>query len=108
MLEQILAYPVMVQICTLDGTASFGQGPINYSWSTVNGVILSGGTSALPLIGQAGIYLLTIVDGSNGCINTDTVVITSTGSGTAAFDLNPPVCGTPGQFSLLPTGAYLL
>ena len=88
----------------LDGTASFGQGPLTYSWSTVNGVILSGGTSALPLIGQAGTYLLMIVDGSNGCVNADTVVITSSGTGTAAFNLIPPVCGTPGQFSLLPTG----
>lgn len=88
----------------LDGTASFGQGTLTYSWSSMNGSILSGGTTALPLIGQAGTYLLSIVDGSNGCVDTDSVVITSTGSGTAAFNLIPPVCGTPGQFSLLPTG----
>ncbi len=47
-----------------------------FSWSTANGLLLSGALSAMPLVGQAGQYQVEVTDLSNGCIATDIVVVT--------------------------------
>ncbi len=96
--------PCNGQDLQLDGSGSTGQGNLTYQWSTSNGIILSGGTSSIPIIGQAGTYQLTVLDGANGCQSSDEVVITATGSFSAAFDLIPPLCSTPGNFTLLSSG----
>ena len=96
--------PCNGQDLQLDGSGSFGQGNLTYQWATTNGSILSGGNSSMPIIGQAGTYQLTVLDDENGCQATDAIVISSTGSFSASFNLVPPLCSTPGTFTLLPSG----
>jgi gliding motility-associated-like protein len=68
---------------------------VNFSWT--GGTIVSGGTTATPVVSSGGTYTLTVTDPSNGCSNTSTVSV--------ALNNNPPVadagtiqsvgCGTP-------------
>lgn len=55
----------------LDGSNSVG-GDLRYDWKTETGHIVSGNTTANPVIDQAGIYYLTVTD-EYGCINVDSV-----------------------------------
>ncbi|MFN0033436.1 MAG: hypothetical protein ACKVUS_00130, partial [Saprospiraceae bacterium] len=50
---------------------------ISYLWTTTNGTILSGSTTATPTIGSPGIYTVSVTDGINGCTDTDVVEIFS-------------------------------
>ncbi len=60
----------------LDGTNSSGVGSLTYSWSTSgSGNIVSGETTASPTIDAPGTYTLVITD-SNGCSDSDEVIIT--------------------------------
>ncbi|MBK7344208.1 MAG: gliding motility-associated C-terminal domain-containing protein [Saprospiraceae bacterium] len=96
--------PCNGQTLQLDGSGSFGQGSLTYQWSTANGQILSGGNTSMPMIGQAGLYQLTVQDEQNGCESTDDVVISPSGSNIVAFSLVEPLCSTPGSITLQPTG----
>lgn len=60
----------------LDGSLSASGVGITYLWSTVGGNIVSGGTSTAPTIDAAGTYTLTVSDASNGCSDSDDVIIT--------------------------------
>lgn len=57
--------------CTTDPqpltAAAAGQGAITYSWTTTNGLLLDGDSTATPLINGPGNYQLSIVDEANGC-----------------------------------------
>ena len=46
-----------------------------YLWSTLDGIIVSGGTTLTPTIGAAGLYTIVVTDNSNGCTDTDNVQI---------------------------------
>lgn len=60
---------------SLDGTGS-STGPImNYQWTTPNGNILSGANTLNPSINQPGTYTLTVVNQSNTCLESATVVV---------------------------------
>jgi gliding motility-associated-like protein len=65
---------------------------VNYSWSGPN--IISGGTTANPLVGAAGDYTLTVTDNASGCSTTSTVTVTQ-GSISAAFTPDPSTGPTP-------------
>lgn len=54
----------------LNGTAST---PAVYSWTSIGGSIISGGTTTTPLVGQTGLYIITANE--FGCLDTDTVEI---------------------------------
>jgi gliding motility-associated-like protein len=54
----------LITFITLDASAS--QTGVTYYWSTLNGNILAGATSANPTVDSIGNYLLTITSG-NGC-----------------------------------------
>ncbi|WP_431244704.1 hypothetical protein ACQ9BO_10800 [Flavobacterium sp. P21] len=49
-----------------------------YLWSTLDGNIVSGGTTLTPTIDKAGTYTLTVTDPVNGCKKADDVVVTNT------------------------------
>ncbi|URM39142.1 T9SS type A sorting domain-containing protein [Flavobacterium anhuiense] len=49
-----------------------------YLWSTLDGNIVSDGTTLTPTIDKAGTYTLTVTDPINGCKKADDVVVTST------------------------------
>lgn len=54
-----------------------------YFWDTANGQIVSGGTTAKPLISLPGIYILTVTAQANGC--------TASASTTVISDTAPPL-----------------
>ncbi|WP_167617072.1 gliding motility-associated C-terminal domain-containing protein [Maribellus sediminis] len=57
----------------LDGSASEGQN-ITYQWTTENGNIDEGATTAFPIVSQAGTYYLEVSD-KFGCTALDSVVV---------------------------------
>ena len=92
---------------TIDATASSSGPEFNYNWTTLNGNIVNGNNSLLPMVDKAGTYTLTIVNENNGCDNADNVLV--------AQDIVPPVadagvvnemldCNTP-SLSLNGTGS---
>src|SRR6185436_20000656 len=62
---------------TLSGSSS--SAGAQYSWSTLNGHIQSGATSASPVVDAIGTYVLTVTD-NGGCFARDTVVVTANNS----------------------------
>lgn len=57
----------------LDGSASLGA-DINYLWTTSNGTIESGGSTARPIVSNSGTYYLDVID-LYGCSTSDSVVV---------------------------------
>lgn len=55
----------------LDGSKSSGSG-LQYLWTTTDGIIENGETTANPLVGRTGTYILQVTD-QNGCMDTDSV-----------------------------------
>ena len=60
----------------LFGTNSDTGPNYTYSWSTTNGNIVSGETTLTPLVNEAGTYTITVTNTTNGCSETDNVIIT--------------------------------
>jgi len=60
----------------LDGTASTGVNAIAYAWTTTDGTIDSGATTATPIVSAIGTYALTVTDTVTNCTSTDTVIVT--------------------------------
>ncbi|MEO7175037.1 MAG: choice-of-anchor L domain-containing protein [Saprospiraceae bacterium] len=75
----IIAAPVELNCQTidqmLDGSSSSSGPNLVYSWSTVNGNIVSAGNTPFPIVDQSGSYLLTLTDTSNACSNTQAVEV---------------------------------
>ncbi len=65
-----------VNIMRLNGSAITAGGQAQYSWTSPNGVIIADADAPDPLIDQAGDYILTVTDPSNGCTDMDTVAVT--------------------------------
>jgi len=49
---------------------------VTYLWTTTNGNIVSGATTLMPIVDATGNYILTVINGSNGCVAVDTVIAT--------------------------------
>jgi hypothetical protein len=63
------------QTAQLDGTASVGLLGMTYQWTTTNGALVAGANTAKPTISRPGTYTLVVTNPSNGCSDSDTVVI---------------------------------
>lgn len=61
---------------TLNGTGSSEGSEITYQWTTVNGNILSGENTLTPVVDAGGDYVLLVTNTTNGCAETDEVVVT--------------------------------
>lgn len=61
----------------LNGTLSSSGINFNYSWTSIDGNIIGPTDVLAPFADRAGSYILTVWDMSNGCMNSDTVLITS-------------------------------
>ena len=59
----------------LDGSASSSGPDFNYLWTTTDGLILSGETSAVCEYGASGTYTLLVNDISNGCTSSAQTVV---------------------------------
>ncbi|HNL39224.1 MAG TPA: PKD domain-containing protein, partial [Saprospiraceae bacterium] len=60
----------------LDGSASSAGSNIAYVWTTPDGNLVSGDSTATPVVDAAGTYTLTVIDDANGCSASDEVVVT--------------------------------
>ena len=56
-----------VEEVTLDGTGSSTGATISYTWSTIDGNIVSGDNTLMPVVDAAGTYTLFVENTSNGC-----------------------------------------
>ena len=73
---------------TLNGSATPTSG-VNYSWTGPSVTsIISGSTTANPVVNQTGVYTLSVTNTANGCSATSTINVTQ-GSVTAGFTANP-------------------
>ncbi|MFK7937063.1 MAG: T9SS type B sorting domain-containing protein [Saprospiraceae bacterium] len=61
---------------TIDATCSTQNANTVYTWTTIDGNIISGANSLQPTVSLAGIYTLTIEDTANGCDITEEVEVT--------------------------------
>ena len=74
------AGPVFTLNCTsptlqLDGSNSSAGGTITYSWSTMDGNILSGASTTMPTIDMIGTYEILVTDTNNGCTSIATTTV---------------------------------
>ncbi|MCC6413082.1 MAG: gliding motility-associated C-terminal domain-containing protein [Saprospiraceae bacterium] len=60
---------------TLSAAGSSSGPGIGYQWTTIDGQILSGGNTATPVVGEPGLYVLTVNNSINGCSSTDQVAV---------------------------------
>ncbi|MFN0217105.1 MAG: T9SS type A sorting domain-containing protein [Saprospiraceae bacterium] len=60
----------------LDGSASSTGPNFTHQWTTVNGSIVNGANTPIPVINAPGIYTLIVTNHINGCTSTDVVVVT--------------------------------
>jgi gliding motility-associated-like protein len=59
----------------LDGSGSQPIGNVSYSWTTIDGNILSGANSANPEVDDDGEYILMVTNLTNGCTETQSIII---------------------------------
>lgn len=64
---------------TLNGSGT-AMGAISYTWTTLNGNIISGETTTSPTINAPGTYTLMVTNGANGCTEEASVVISQDAS----------------------------
>jgi gliding motility-associated-like protein len=85
----------------LSGVGSSTGSQFTYSWSTVNGNILSGANTLLPLVNAAGTYQLVVTNTQNGCTNSSQVQ--------APINITPPVAnaGTSATLDCIQTTRQL-
>ncbi len=88
------------ETATLDGSASSGNSALSYMWNTNNGVIVSGADSAAPTINEPGTYTLTVTQESNGCSDTDPVVVNPKEPYLSLSVDQPPCLGDKGTISV--------
>ncbi|MCB9285011.1 MAG: choice-of-anchor L domain-containing protein [Lewinellaceae bacterium] len=85
-----------VSTLQLNGAGSSSGANFSYQWVAGNGgAIDNGATTLTPMVSAPGVYTLTVLDAQNGCVSTDSVVITQ--------DVEEPVVaiGTPGVLTCI-------
>lgn len=85
----------------LDGQNSSQGAAFAYSWTTGNGMVLTGANSLTPVINRAGAYRLQVENMQNGCISFDEVTISAVQPVMAEILTIPPPCfGQPASILL--------
>lgn len=64
----------LVTSVILNGSSSTAGA--TFSWTTIGGNIVSGGSTATPTVNAAGTYILTVTNPVNGCSASDTAMVT--------------------------------
>lgn len=85
--------------CNLPNISLEGSSPsvgnLSYTWSTSNGVILSGSMTPAPIVAAAGSYTLTVTNEANGCTSTAVQTVTAIPPPVLAFEIEQPDCFDP-------------
>ena len=74
----------------LDGLASSQGASLFYSWTTINGNILSGVNTLNPEVNTPGVYTLVVTDAQTGCTDESSVTVTSNANGPVCIIAPPP------------------
>jgi gliding motility-associated-like protein len=84
-----------VQEDQLSAKGSSSGNNFAYLWTTTDGVILQGASSAAPLVNQIGTYHLLVTNVQTGCSSTDLTVVTRNTNYPSALELATvkPACG---------------
>ncbi len=92
---------------TIDGSAS-SQGPdFSHNWTTADGHIVSGGNTPTPVVDQPGLYLLSILNTSNGCTASTAVTVaqsTTVAAGISSIENAACFGGSNGAATAAATG----
>ncbi|NRA51908.1 MAG: hypothetical protein HRU12_22505, partial [Phaeodactylibacter sp.] len=94
----IPCFPDMRQ---LDGFGSSEGEAFNYTWSTVNGVVIEGINTLSPAIDAPGIYTLVVLNTENGCAATDSVIVTQDLPEANVSTIQPLCFGDSGQINFV-------
>lgn len=80
----------------LDASATSGNSPLSFQWSSDNGEVKEGENTAIATASEAGIYILMVTNMDNGCIDTSMVNVTQDADVPIAFtqDTIPIACGS--------------
>ena len=62
-------------LAALDASASTTAGPAEYSWSSLNGELITNPNAALASVTLSGIYQLQLTDLENGCVSTGSIEV---------------------------------
>ncbi|HND86787.1 MAG TPA: choice-of-anchor L domain-containing protein, partial [Saprospiraceae bacterium] len=91
----VIAQPGLItcvnKTVTLNGSGSGPSGSITFAWTTANGKIESGQTSANAVVSETGTYQLVVTNSTNGCTHSATVTVNQDNSVPTA---NAAVSGT--------------
>lgn len=78
------------------GLQAFTSNNLTYNWQTgAGGNIVQGNNSATPTVNQPGTYTLKVTDTTNGCTNTDNVVVTEIQLPDFEMEMIQPDCNQP-------------
>lgn len=81
---------------TLNGIGSSQGAGIQYTWSTSDGHIVSGGNTLSPVVDEAGTYTLTVLNTNTSCSSTSNVAVTgNTSPPTVVVTGGELTCNTP-------------
>ncbi len=75
---------------SLNATASTESGNMELIWETIDGDILSGVNSLNPMVSQAGLYNLTVIDLDNGCSTSQSIEVIENNS-LPTFEIEEPI-----------------
>ena len=87
----------------LSAAGSSSGSNFKYNWSSSNGNIVLGATSATPLVNQEGIYILLVTNNLTGCTSTDNVVVVRNTNYPSDLEMETikPACGDqPGTITI--------
>ena len=86
----------------IDGTASSQGAKYSYQWSTINGSIVSGATTLIPIVNKGGDYTLNVKNNLNYCAKTADVKVLEQTQPSSGFDQS--INGLNVQFNDLSQG----
>ncbi|MFT5745384.1 MAG: gliding motility-associated-like protein [Saprospiraceae bacterium] len=86
---------------SLDANNSASGSDFTITWTTADGSIITGGNTLSPTVDESGVYVLEILNTTNGCSSTETVTVIESidiPSNAAILEINPTCFGdTDGQ-----------
>jgi len=78
----------------LDGSSSSSGSNIVYSWTTVDGNIISGANTTNAVISKPGTYTLTVTNSALGCTDNSSVTVNGSALITPSFNAVAPICSS--------------